>query len=278
VDKKIMNLHRRNTNNIGDLMCAPYLFFPDLLGSTAHEILGFRSADEPDRDKRVLFNETFSSSEVIVVGGGGLLEIDFFKPFFDYLKERKKAQKVVIWGAGHNSWSIGDWRQLKASYTFDASLFDLIGTRDSNTAFDWLPCVSCMSSAFDTPISLKREIGVYAHVGTLNNEKFRRKLPKNFEMIDNSSSFEDAISFIGSSELILTDSFHGAYWATLLGRRVVGFPTSSKFYDLKHAIPLCTPEDWKRYSRLSQVYSDALDECRMQNRDFAKRVAELIHN
>ncbi len=240
------------------------------------EILGFRAADEPIRDRRVLFNETFAQADLIVVGGGGLLEIDFFAPFFEYLKTNKKRQKVVIWGAGHNNWQIGDWRRLKSEYTFDASLFDLIGTRDANTRFDWVPCVSCMSGHFDKPRSISRSIGVYAHAATLKNETFRKRLPSDFDMIDNSSSFEDAIEFLGSSDLVLTDSFHGAYWATLLGRRVVCFPSSSKFYDLKHAVPFCAPEDWQRFSRLSQVYSEALDECRDQNKLFAERVAGLF--
>lgn len=272
----ILNLHRKNTANIGDLMCAPYLFFPELLGTNSMEILGFRAGDEPIRDRRVLFNETFAQADLIVVGGGGLLEIDFFAPFFEYLKANKKRQKAVIWGAGHNNWQIGDWRKLKSEYTFDASLFDLIGTRDSNTRFDWVPCVSCMSEQFDKPHSISRSIGVYAHAATLKNEAFRKRLPSDFDMIDNSSSFEDAIEFLGSSELVLTDSFHGAYWATLLGRRVVCFPSSSKFYDLKHAVPFCAPEDWQRFSRLSQVYPEALDESRDQNKLFAERVAGLL--
>jgi hypothetical protein len=256
---KVLNLHRLNTNNVGDLRCAPHLYFPELLGSDAREILGFRSADAPIREERVAFNTAFSDADTIVVGGGGLLEIDFFQPFFTYLADKKRTdQKVILWGAGHNDWVLGDWRNLKAHYTFDASLFDLIGTRDADEQYRWVPCVSCMSPALDTPRPIKREIGVYAHVGTINNEEFRKKLPTGFEMIDNTSSFEDAVEFLGTSELVLTDSFHGAYWATMMGRKVVAFPSSSKFYSLKHTVPLCAPEDWKRFSRLAQVYSGAL--------------------
>lgn len=275
----ILNLHRKSTNNIGDLNCAPHIYFPKLLGEQSREILGFREADEPTPEKRREFNEAFKSANIIVIGGGGLLGIDFFEPFFRYLARNKAAnQKVILWGAGHNSWTVSDWRQLKAQYSFDSSLFDLIGLRDVDHEHPWVPCSSCMSPALAVQYPIEREIGVYAHVGTMKNEAFRKKLPAGFDLLDNSSSFEEAIRFLGSSELILTDSYHGAYWATLLGRKVVAFPSSSKFYDFKHAIPLCVPEDWKRYSRLARVYDEALEECRQANLHFAVRVSELVNH
>lgn len=274
--RTILNLHRRNTSNIGDLMCAPYLYFPSLLGTTAAEILGFRRAEEESAEQRQRFDRTFATADLIVIGGGGLLEIDFFAPFFDYLKSRRTTQKVVIWGAGHNNWQLRDWRKLKTEYSFDPALFDLIGTRDYNSGQIWVPCASCMSGDFDKPREIRRDIGLYVHAATLRNEKLRRQLPQDFEMIDNSASFEEALDFLGSSDLVLTDSFHGAYWATLLGRRAVSFPTSSKFYDLKHPVPFCAPEDWQRYSRLSRTFPEALQECRDHNMAFAEKVADLL--
>lgn len=276
-NKKILNLHRRNTNNIGDIRSAPYLYFPNIVGSNAYEILGFLPKEEPSQDRRTAFDDAFSEADIIVVGGGGLLEIDFFSPFYKYLSNKKRqTQKVIIWGAGHNRWDLKDWRNLKLPYTFDSGLFDLVGTRDADEKYTWVPCVSCMSPELDIPRPIMREVGVYVHEGTLSKKENLERLPTGFEMIDNGSSFEDAIEFLGTCELVLTDSFHGAYWATLMGRKVVAFPSSSKFYSLKHAVPLCAPEDWKRFSRLAQVYSGALEECRYQNLTFAAQVAQLI--
>lgn len=113
---KILNLHRRNTANVGDLKCAPYLYFPELLGGDAKEILGFRQADAPNTADRVAFKEAFSVADVVIIGGGGLLEIDFFEPALRFLNENKRDQKYVLWGAGHNSWGISDWRKLKRIY------------------------------------------------------------------------------------------------------------------------------------------------------------------
>lgn len=274
---KILNLHRRKTKNVGDLLCAPHLYFPELLGADAREILGFRVADEPDRGARLAFKDAFAEADMIFVGGGGLLEIDFFQPFFKFLADNKRSnQKVVLWGAGHNSWKLGDWRHLKQSYSFESGLFDLIGVRDSDHHYPWVPCVSCMDTTFDAPAEITREVGVYAHSGTLRNETLKKKLPTGLDILDNSSNFSEALEFIGSCELVLTDSFHGAYWATLLGRRVIAFPSSSKFYDLRHPVPICAPEDWSRFRALARAYPEALPECRAANVAFSERLQEML--
>lgn len=273
---KILNLHRRNTANVGDLKCAPYLYFPELLGGDAKEILGFRQADAPNTADRVAFKEAFSVADVVIIGGGGLLEIDFFEPALRFLNENKRDQKYVLWGAGHNSWGISDWRKLKKEYTFSPDLFDLVGVRDFGYDFTWVPCVSCMSSLFDHRYPTRRAIGLYVHSGTLQNPNLRRQLPADLQPLSNSAGFQEAIEYLATSELVLTDSFHGAYWALLLNRKVVAFPSSSKFYGLRHAVPLCSPEDWVRYAPLARVYDMALEECRQANKDFASSVTELV--
>jgi hypothetical protein len=74
----------------------------------------------------------------------------------------------------------------------------------------------------------------------------------------------------------VTSSSHGAYWATLLGRKVVGIPTSSKFYSLHHPVPLSHPADWQRFMKLARSYPDALEECRAANRTFFTKVMDEL--
>jgi exopolysaccharide biosynthesis predicted pyruvyltransferase EpsI len=93
-------------------------------------------------------------------------------------------------------------------------------------------------------------------------------------MFNLKTSVEAVAAFLGSAETVVTSSYHGAYWASLLGRRVVGIPTSSKFYGLKHAIPLCTIEDWPRFEKLARSYPEALDDCRSANIAFAEKVKD----
>lgn len=40
-------------------------------------------------------------------------------------------------------------------------------------------------------------------------------------LTNSAMNLETAVSFLGSSEVVLTTSYHGLYWATLLGRKVI---------------------------------------------------------
>ena len=55
-----------------------------------------------------------------------------------------------------------------------------------------------------------------------------KQLIREFNLDENKT-----IEFIGSGDVVVTNSYHGAYWATLLGKVVVAFPWASKFYGLK---------------------------------------------
>lgn len=267
----LVNLHRVNTKNVGDLMCAPALYFPDLF-SDRLEILGFKEGEHPEGKRN--WRSRFDVAKAFAVGGGGLLEIDFFAPALDYLFANKRPdQKTILWGAGHNNFALADWRKIKQ--TVGPRPFDLTGIRDFNSGHEWVPCVSCMHEAFDNVPPARHEVVLYAHTGTLNNPRFAERLPKGIPVLDNSAAMAEAVAFLASGDLVLTDSFHGAYWATLLGRRVVAFPSSSKFYSLKHPAPLCDPSDWERFAPLAKSYPLALHECRKANLDFANRVKEL---
>lgn len=275
----LINLHRLNTSNVGDLACAPALYFEELSSCQRMEILGWKASETPDNQARKEWKERFSEAHGFIVGGGGLLECDFFDSGFEHLlKNRRPDQKVVIWGAGHNNWKIGDWRVLKQNISLDKYAVDLIGVRDYNHPVEWVPCVSCMSPLFDKNYEVSHEVGLYVHDATLKNESFAKSLPVGFRTLSNSANFEDAVEFLGASELVLTDSYHGMYWATLLGRRVIAFPTSSKFYDTKHPVPLCAPQDWERFRKLTTIYSTALFECRTANRRFSEIVFKLFQD
>lgn len=268
----IVNLHRMFTKNVGDLFCAPAQYFP--LGDRM-EILGWKQSECQDVETRKLWKEKFQEASTIVVGGGGLLCSDFFKPGLDYIfQEKNPDTRVVIWGAGHNEWQLSDWRKIKCEIELPHP-YDLIGVRDFGHQHEWVPCPSCLHPAFDAVTPPEHEVVLYAHEATLLNPKTRAVLPTEFPTLSNSADFETAIKFLSSGDLVLTDSYHGLYWATLLGRRVIAFPTSSKFYDVKHAAPLCDPRDWQRFANLAVRYPLALRECRDANTRFYEKVMQL---
>lgn len=256
-------------------MCAPSLWFDELKNVEQLEIFGFRSADNRHAKAREAWRAALADANVIIVGGGGLLEIDFFCKALEYVSQNRKSRsKLVLWGAGHNNWKIEDWRKLKQSVSIDQYNFDLVGIRDFDHGYRWVPCSSCMAPIFDQIPPPTEEVVMYAHAATLANQNLKKTLPTGMPVLNNSATFEEAIRFLASGDLILTDSFHGMYWATLLGRRVIAFPSSSKFYSARHATPLCDPSDWRRFEPLARKYPDALDECRYENRKFADEVLQ----
>jgi hypothetical protein len=273
----IINYHRLKTDNIGDRSCAPALWFPELTGAIRDEIMGLNQFENPEPADRLAWKARVADADLLIVGGGGLLEIDFFRAGLRYIAEhRKPGSKLVLWGAGHNTWQLRDWRGMKHALEIDDYGFDLIGVRDYECGYDWVPCASCMAPELDQPTDPVFDVVMYAHVETLRDARFARQLPSGLPMLDNSAPFEQVIPFLTSGDLVLTDSFHGMYWATLLGRRVVAFPSSSKFYSVKHPVPLCDPTDWQRFAPLARTYPDALEECRDSNRAFADRVLGLL--
>jgi hypothetical protein len=276
----IVNLHRTNTRNIGDLMCAPYRYFDFLKSSPVYDLIGFKPGEAENLDKRKEWVSSVQNADGLVIGGGGLIANDFFTAGFQRITAEKKSDcKTVIWGAGHNQWEIRDWRKLK--YEIDPATldYDLVGIRDYNQGHRWVPCVTCMDLAFDglSGSTTTREVGLFLHSATMNNPELKKRVPSDIEHINNDADFNTVINFLSSCETVLTDSFHGMYWSTLLGRKVIAFPSSSKFYSMKHPAPLCAPEDWQIHRRMATTYSEALYECRQANSEFATDVRSLLN-
>jgi hypothetical protein len=237
----------------------------------------------------------------IIVGGGGLL-FQRFKPYFDIINNHKIDRKVILWGAGSQ---IYENRQkanpTRFNYAQYLTNFDLVGLRDSDTPYDWVPCASCMHPSFDKARTPRHEFVVFSH------KKFQIDIPGIPKLSNQTNDFEAVLDFLGSGETILTSSFHGAYWGTLLGRRVLAFAFSSKFFTLRHQPALypvkkwtqpkfevsilgrvlhsseyddqkllCDISDWKHHTQNIPVYPDALEECREQNRYFYQQVINIL--
>lgn len=269
----ILNLHRLDTSNIGDIFCAPYHYAHWLRGSEAVDILSFYRAQRSRPPESVA-----RDFPRIVVGGGGLIDIEFFQPSIDFLLSLTQfGSKIVFWGVGHNEWKIADWRKLKHRYRQVFPEGVLIGTRDFNSGFPWCPCVSCLSPHFDKPVSdISHPTSVYLHTGSVERRLHENRVFSGLPILANDAPLEQVISFISKTDLLLTDSFHGAYWGILLGKRVIAFPSSSKFYSLKHPVPLCDPEDWRNHVGLTNIYNGALEECRLRNQKFSHLALEFL--
>ena len=281
---KLTNYHVLDPTNVGDLLSSPlqYFDFPGYSCQT-QDIRNF----DPDSVK----------NSHIIIGGGGLLYKRFL-PQIQSLCTTQGVGKRILWGVGQQSYGC-DKSVLDPPFNYDAytAHSDLVGIRDDKMPHDWVPCVSCMHPAFDKPRTIKHEVVAFSH------KKFQINIPGIPRMTNENSDLEEVLGFLGSGNTILTSSFHGAYWGTLLGRRVLAFPFSSKFFTLRHQpnlyivnkwsrvrwrlsalgkelwtfrykgnIHSCDTKNWRQHLSKCQAYPQSLAECRERNRWFYQRV------
>lgn len=252
--REIFVVHRHDPRNIGDMSCAPssYLHdFPWLAEATTIDI-------ETEID---VYAERLGEANVIY-GGGGLLGTTFFDRQLRQLIGLR-PHKLICWSAGLNSH--GQSQVVLPDY-MDA--FDLVGIRDDVPGAKWVPCVSAMIPALSGVVAPEHDIVVYRHwddyyAGLLNDDK---GYPV---MRNNVADLQAVLAFLASGRTVVTNSYHGAYWATLMGRRVVIVsPFSNKFLSFRWHIPVVQDGDWEvvARSRSLRVEPDALRLCRRTNR------------
>lgn len=241
----ILNIYRIDQTNVGDLYCSPTRYFSELRGTESQCIL------EPLR----------CIPQTLILGGGGLL---YFPNRMRRLCELDAVK--VVWGIGANCHGSN---QITHPSFLEAC--QLVGIRDYGYGHRWVPCASCLSPAFDSPPKPLHEIVVYEHAGY----PLHLRLPT---LRNSCMDFERVISFLATGDTVLTNSYHGVYWATLLGRKVITIPFSSKFYGFKHPPTISSLERWQTDVKQGRCYPEALDECRAANLAFSQDVFQLVES
>ena len=92
----VVNLHRYDVNNVGDMYCAPHHYFEELKGKYL-DIFDYKSKDSDVRNKWV---EKVSNNSLII-GGGGLLNYHGFE------KQMKLFEKLGE--IGKKNCCVGSW-------------------------------------------------------------------------------------------------------------------------------------------------------------------------
>ena len=240
--------HIRNTPNEGDFASCPaqWFDFPE------HRVQNY---DEP-----------IGSAKAVIYGGGTMV---------NWLQGRPLSSATSI------GWGMGSSRHGETEPWPDPHGFALVGTREwtaeREAAGLWTPCASCMSPLFDGTWSVKHEAVQFANASPSIMERFsgvRGGLP----WMHNECPMDEIVAFLGSAETVVTNSYHGIFWATLLGRKVVALPYSSKFYNFRHPPAYSRDRglDWRDAANDALVYPDALSECRAASRAFYERVMETL--
>ncbi len=251
----IYEVHRKVKNNIGDFYCNPSRYFD------MHCLSG-----------ELMYNDYPIAGEHLVVGGGGLIH----KKFSNHIQTlmSKEPATTTLWGIGHN---FGKKHIAKTKgdvyYPSWINNVTLVGIRDWIEGFHqyYLPCVSCMHSAFDKEYKSKREVVYFTHA-------FKSKFtnPDTLPYIKNNvMDFDKVIEFLGSANTVVTDSYHGAYWAQLLGKNVQVASWSVKFDHMKHQ-PHFIDSINDKFIKKKNTIDGFLQECRHLNNKFYQKFQTLL--
>jgi hypothetical protein len=225
--------------------------------------------------------EDVRAARMLIIGGGGIVRHPARN---DWQQLRRVVDMapistpVVIWGMG-----INDQGRLDTTYDDCLRYLEgrdnvLIGLRDVMYS-NCVPCVSCMRRELDEKYKIERRVGLYSHEAYEVPLDIPR-MSNRFEG-DPYTYFREVIQFLGSSEIIITNSYHGAYWATLLGRKVIVTQVfSNKFLGLPfQPMIVQDPRNCERsvdyLDEHAKRYDEALSESRERNRVFKKRIDEF---
>lgn len=268
--RKIINVWQNETKNLGDLVCAPCLYYPKMQkNSICLDILNFK--------KKINLK-----NKVIIVGGGGLF-LSYFNEAMKNIYELAKNNKLIIWGAGLDNYV----NEKGISIPKIENVYK-IGIRDYNQSeYPYLPCASCLSELFDVYLNVETKSMVKMYLHSDYSKQILIDLSE-LPLLENKNveNLNEVLRFFSDADVILTNSFHGAYWATLLNKKVIILPWidkngsvgfSEKFQSLKYLPVFC--EDWKNYNKLiskTKNYPHALQECRDINNSFFESIKDIL--
>ena len=303
--KKFTVVHRVDINNVGDLASNPLQYFLD---RDEYDVIDIVDIDQ----------QSYDSTLPLIIGGGGLINNDFFgdtlhnllisadynqlmqlwqqrwtlcdpanedlhteflekyqqfiKHYVDKLNTTKA--KRFLWGIGHNG-DVNRKKPQSVTYPSWLSDFDLIGVRDFKQNLPWVPCASCMHPALHKKYEIKNDVIWFEHKKQIIKDFGSDSIPL---FVNSGSNIDQTIELLGSANVILTNSYHGAYWGTLLGKKVIVVgPWSSKFYLMRHQPVLISADDsWKAAVDKTKLYPDALDECVAATEKFWNKIKEQI--
>lgn len=255
-------VHRLDHSNVGDMFCTPHLYLNPFPGDV-YDIF----------DNNLDLNK----EKIIIVGGGGLGR-KFFAKGLKKLADPQRTYKLVAWGVGADTVVDKSGAALDPAGKYDLYSnffegFDEVGIRSwsKDQRYRWVPCVSAMHPLLDKyrdhkPTNL---VGYYQHKHTPFESRHGNL------MSNNGSNLEAKLAFLADHEYIVSNTYHGVYWATLLNRKVLCLPFKSGLFSFKHKplyISTLTPSEEEMHNAAS--FPDSLEECRKANTDYCNYLLE----
>lgn len=231
-----------------------------------------------------------------IVGGGGLGN-QSFREHLNRLTREDRKYKLIAWGIGADDEvdreglvSRPDGLSHLLKYFDD---FDEVGTRifipdgyGTRTNFRWVPCASCMSPLLPElgQLPTTQRIGFFSHkrvplTASGNRANGLEKLlysfrSKSLHFNNRGNNLKQKIAAMAQCEFVVTNSYHGVYWATLLGRKVICQPFKDGLYSFRHPPAYMVDANLETAMEKAVTYPDALEECRWANIQFYTYLTE----
>ncbi|MCL1903952.1 MAG: polysaccharide pyruvyl transferase family protein [Oscillospiraceae bacterium] len=216
--------------------------------------------------------------DAVIIGGGGLLnnnKVKWNAKIFVLIEHCKKNNiKLFCVGAGMHKYK--NIKEISRPINFDD--FVLSGIRDYNfidtdgRKIEYLPCTTCMSPLFDKRYDVVREFGVVQQ----HKNRIVDIDVNNYESIRTIGHISQMLSFIGSCETLLTNSYHATLWAQLIGRRVILVNAWANKFDYMRHMPIRFSGNLTKDRERSELYLDFLRESRSIVNSFVQRILEHL--
>lgn len=250
-------MYTTNTSNVGDLASSPLNYFDFGTKNISHDIV-----------KTINNNIVYFSS---IIGGG--IHSWLFQNYEFY--RRINFKNNIAWGIGTF--------YLEKYPEAVLNKFSLIGLREANSPMIdnkkifYCPCASCMYSLFDIKYKVNNDVIFYLHQ-QFTDKEFFNSIKQKYPTLDNyNNSFYEVIKFLSSGNTVITNSYHGMYWATLLGKKVVCIDIHNKCKGIKWLPVFADYNNWKEKIENAQTYSTALKEARLLNINFYNKVIGVLN-
>lgn len=250
--RTISNFFHCTADNVGDRMCGPGQYF---WTDTCEELPLGVTPKHP--------------LKAAIIGGGQIFEQ--LSPTLRTIREQSPNAAIVAWGVGLPPKGRRDGIVQQTVKDFAA-----FGTRNFEWRddIDFVPCASCLSPLLDEVPSAQHPVVAYIH----RKKEGPQNIPNEIPVMTNAMrSPREVINFIASGETVITSSYHGVYWAQLLGRKVLCLPYNNKFQTFQHAPMMSEPSSWYRDLALASHTEPLLEEYRALNLAFATRVMDICN-